>query len=90
MKYTLLIEKIADDSDNLRAIVFETDDTGDKSVCDIVETTREGGYYLIAAIAEQFVGWEFSPVHAGVDFGRARTDLTRIRKVVEQLDARLP
>jgi hypothetical protein len=84
MMYTLLIER---SGDSVRGIIIDRDEeTGARSVVDILETIPACAPKLFAAVADSFGEWELAAHHlAEVDFGRARTNLTRIRKVVEQL-----
>jgi len=84
--YTLLIEKSNDYPDCKRLVIIDTDEeTGSKSVVDIVETHQEGCWHLFDAVSERYQPFEFSPAHASVDFGRARTNLSRMRKVAESV-----
>jgi hypothetical protein len=92
--FTLLIEKIEPREvyghgiqPHVRGIIFEIEEeTGAKSVRDIVETHSQGAEYLLEAIANGYPGWKFEGWQVqATNMGRARTNRTMIRKIVEQL-----
>ena len=86
MTHTLLIEKSTNYPDSVRAVIIEEDENGARMVLDIVETHREGAEYLFEAVADGYPGWKFEGWQVQeTDMGRARTNRTMIRKIVEQL-----
>jgi hypothetical protein len=93
--YTLLIERAESREvpgyglvEYVRGIMFDTDEeTGAKSVCDIIEATKgHNGELLIETMADGFPGWRFEGWQVQeTNMGRARSNRTMIRKIVEQL-----
>jgi hypothetical protein len=91
--YTLLIEKIDPREvpghgivPYVRGLIIEENENGLRSVCDIVETTREGAEYKLEAVADGYPGWKFEGFQVQeTNMGRVRTNRGMIRKIVEQL-----
>jgi hypothetical protein len=101
MSYTLLIEKVKAERPDLahypdwdgnlvRGIVFDVDEeTGAKSVAEIIETAGPGAERTIHAMMQVFDGWKFDGAQAQrTNFGRATSNLGMIRKIIEQLEAK--
>ena len=88
--YELIIERV--NADTVRLIAFDTDeDTGARSVVDIIEAQGEKQFKWLSCIHEYNPTWTnceenyISDRHDDVDYGRAKKLSSRIMKVIQQL-----